>query len=50
MLVHLGHVSVAPKIVCERLSAAAILGADFCDQHVRAVRPKRKLPELDNGD
>lgn len=51
MLVYLGNTRVALKlIISETLAAAAILGINFSDQHVRTIRSKRKLVELDSGD
>lgn len=41
------HESSSKFIVCGALAVAAILGADFCDQHVMAIRPKQKLVKLD---
>lgn len=49
--VHSGHRSVILTfIVCETLAASATVGADYCDQHVKARRPKRRLVELESGD
>ena len=36
-------------VVCRTLAADAILGADFCDRYVEAIRPRKKLVELDDG-
>ena len=36
-------------IVCKTLAAPAILGADFCDRFVSAIRPSQKIVELDDG-
>lgn len=36
-------------IVCRTLAAPAILGADFCDKYVEAIRPKKRHVELDDG-
>ena len=36
-------------IICERLAAAVILGADFCDRFVEAIHPRKKNVELDDG-
>lgn len=50
MLVHLKNTKTTLKfILCATLAAAAILEADFCDQHVKAIRTKQKLIELDSG-
>lgn len=49
--VHLGHTNINIKfIVCETLAAPAIIGKDFCDQHVKAKRPKQRLEELKSGN
>ena len=36
-------------VVCERLSVPVILGCDFCDRYVEAIRPRRRLVEMDDG-
>ena len=36
-------------IVCERLAAPVILGCDFCDRFVEAIKPRKKLVELEDG-
>ena len=35
--------------VVERLATDFILGCDFCDKHVEAIRPRKRLIELDDG-
>ncbi len=35
--------------VAERLATDFILGCDFCDKHVEAIRPRKKLLELNDG-
>ena len=35
--------------VSDRLAAPVILGCDFCDTHVEAIRPRRRVVELDDG-
>ena len=35
--------------VVERLGTDIILGCDFCDKHVEAIRPRKRLVELDDG-
>ena len=35
--------------VVERLATDFILGCDFCDRHVEAIRPRKRLIELDDG-
>lgn len=49
--VYLSHTRVTFKfIACKTLLASAIIGADFHDQHVRAIRSKQKLQNLDDGN
>ena len=36
-------------VVCERLSVPVILGCDYCDRHIEAIRPRSKEIELDDG-
>lgn len=51
LYIHLGHTRVALKfIVCDTLTASTIIGAGFCDQHVKEIKPKQKLVELESGD
>ena len=48
--VRLGHfLCLVEFIVCRSLAASAILGADYCDRFVEAIRPKKKLVELEDG-
>ena len=35
--------------VCEKLTVPAILGCDFCDAHVEAIRPRSRSVELADG-
>ena len=35
--------------VVERLGTDVILGCDYCDKHVEAIRPRRRIVELDDG-
>ena len=35
--------------VVERLATDFILGCDFCDKHVEAIKPRKRLVELDDG-
>ena len=35
--------------VAERLAADVILGCDFCDRHIEAIRPRKRLVEMDDG-
>ena len=49
-IVRLGPYAVAHRfIVCDNLAAPLILGTDFCDTYVEAIRPKKKVVELDDG-
>lgn len=42
--VHLGYMRVTFKfIVCESSVTSTIIGADFGDQHVGTIRPKKRL-------
>ena len=36
-------------IVCEKLAVRVILGCQFCDQHVEAIRPRKRIVEMDDG-
>lgn len=48
---HIGHTQVSLKfIVGETSAASTILGADFCDQHVKTIRRIQRFVELDRGD
>ena len=50
LVVRLGRlVSLADFIICQQLAAPMILGADYCDRFVEAIRPRKKLIELDDG-
>ena len=50
LVVQLGYTRVrAEFLVCERLAAPMIIGADFCDQHVEAILPRRRTVELTDG-
>ena len=50
LFVQLGYTRVrAEFLVCERLAAPMIIGADFCDQHVEAILPRRRTVELTDG-
>jgi len=35
--------------VVERLATSVILGCNFCDKHVEAIRPRLRLVEMDDG-
>jgi len=43
------HQARVDFVVCERLSVPVILGCDFCDKHVEAIRPRSKTVELEDG-
>ena len=48
--VRLGRLLVRVEfIVCDTLAAPVILGADYCDKFVEAIRPRQKLVELEDG-
>ena len=48
--VRLGRfLSVADFIVCPKLAAPLILGADYCNRFIEAIRPHAKLIEPDDG-
>ena len=40
---------VAPFLVVPKLAVPALLCADFCDEHVETIRPRRRIVELDDG-
>ena len=44
-----GRVEVVKFNVVPRLAVDVIIGCDFCDKHVEAIRPRRRLVELDDG-
>lgn len=43
------HLALVDFVVCTSLGAQAILGADYCDKFVEAIRPRAKLVEMDDG-
>lgn len=50
-LAHFEHKKGAVNfVVRETLAAAARLGAEFCDQNDRSIRPKQNLVKLPSGD
>ena len=50
LLVRLGTYLVKVDfIVCDRLAAPVILGCEYCDRFVEAIRPRKKLVELEDG-
>lgn len=50
LVVQLGnHVVMLPFIVCTTLAAPVVLGCDYCDRFVEAIRPKNREVELDDG-
>ena len=36
-------------LVADKLAVAVILGCDFCDKHVEAIKPRLKIVEMDTG-
>ena len=36
-------------IVCDRLAADIVLGCDFCDRYIEAIRPRQRAVELEDG-
>jgi len=40
---------VASFLVVPKLAVPALLCADFCDEHVETIRPRRRIVELDDG-
>ena len=50
LVVELGsRLEVVQFNVVEKLAVDIILGCDFCDKHVEAIRPRRSNVELDDG-
>ncbi|CAN8069585.1 unnamed protein product [Agarophyton chilense] len=50
LVVRLGRfVVLVDFIVCKTLAAPVVLGCDYCDKFVEAIRRRRKLVELDDG-
>jgi len=50
LTVRLGtQVSKREFLVCERLATDLILGCDYCDRHVEAILPRKRLVKLDDG-
>ena len=50
LVVRLGrHLAKVEFVVAERLAVPLILGADYCDRFVEAIRPRKRLVELDDG-
>ena len=50
LVIQLGNwISKTSFIVCEKLTVPVILGCDFCDKFVEAIRPLRRVVELDGG-
>lgn len=48
--VQLGRYSACCEfIVCKTFAASAVLGTDFCDRFVKAIFPKKRVIELDDG-
>ena len=44
-----GRVEIMDFKVVERLAVPVILGCDYCDKHVEAIRPRQRVVELDDG-
>jgi len=36
-------------MVVDNLATAVILGCDYCDKHIEAIRPRRRMVEMDDG-
>ena len=50
LVVRLGrHMAKVDFIVAERLAVPVILGADYCDRFVEAIRPRKRLVEMEDG-
>ena len=50
MLLRVGHFIVKTDfLVCERLAVPLILGRDFCDRFVKAIKRRKNRVELVNG-
>ncbi|CAN8072774.1 unnamed protein product [Agarophyton chilense] len=48
--VRIGHYLVKVKfVVCRSLAAPIVLGCDYCDRFVEAIRPRSRLITLDDG-
>ena len=44
-----GRVETVRFNVVPRLAVDVIIGCDFCDKHIEAIRPRKRLVELDDG-
>ena len=50
LIVQLGRTMAKSEfLVCERLAAPMIIGADFCDKFVEAILPRKRRVELHDG-
>ena len=50
LTVMLGHrVESISFYSVERLTTQVILGCDFCDKHVEAIKPRQRFVEMDDG-
>lgn len=38
-----------PFYVCERLATSYVLDSDFCDRFLEAIKPRKRLVELEDG-
>lgn len=48
--IRLGHYHARVEfVVCERLAAPFVLGTDFCDRFVEAIRQRTRQVELNDG-
>lgn len=41
------HVVKCDFLVCEKLTTTYVLGGDFCDHFVNAIKPRKRVVELD---
>ena len=44
-----GRVETVRFNVVPRLAVDVIIGCDFCDKHIEAIRPRKRLVEIDDG-
>ena len=44
-----GRVEIINFKVVERLAVPVILGCDYCDKHVEAIKPRQRVVERDDG-
>lgn len=43
------RVRIANFNVVERLATNILLGCDFCNRHIEAIKPTQRIVELDDG-